>query len=218
MNEAYKDVRRLKMTLKTLEITWVEACCPLYTDSPLEAKKLSCIQFARLCTHYASLGGLSPAVGYNLELSYVKSIQAAKNAGGLLALQNDILDTFIQHVRQHKAALEQNISREIQMGCEYVLLHIESNLALEDIAAHASYTPYYFSRKFKQEMGMSINQYIKTQKIERSKTLLLTTDLSIQEIADKLSLCSATYLSSAFRSLVGCSPTAYRTGRGVNGK
>ena len=33
MNEAYKDVRRLKMTLKTLEITWVEACCPPYTDA-----------------------------------------------------------------------------------------------------------------------------------------------------------------------------------------
>ena len=33
MNEAYKDVRRLKMTLKTLEITWAEACCPPYTDA-----------------------------------------------------------------------------------------------------------------------------------------------------------------------------------------
>ncbi len=28
-----EDVRRLKMTLKTLEITWVEACCLLYTDA-----------------------------------------------------------------------------------------------------------------------------------------------------------------------------------------
>ncbi len=33
MNEAYKDVRRLKMTLNPLEITWAEACCPPYTDA-----------------------------------------------------------------------------------------------------------------------------------------------------------------------------------------
>ena len=33
MNEAYKDVRRLKVTLKTLEITWARACCLLYTDA-----------------------------------------------------------------------------------------------------------------------------------------------------------------------------------------
>ncbi len=35
MNEAYKDVRRLKMTLKTLEITWARACCLLYTDATI---------------------------------------------------------------------------------------------------------------------------------------------------------------------------------------
>jgi len=40
MNEAYKDVRRLKMTLKTLEITWVEACCPPYTDASISRNTL----------------------------------------------------------------------------------------------------------------------------------------------------------------------------------
>ena len=39
MNEAYKDVRRLKMTLKTLEITWAEACCPPYTDANVGGKR-----------------------------------------------------------------------------------------------------------------------------------------------------------------------------------
>lgn len=137
----------------------------------------------------------------------------AKNASALQSLQNEILDTFVQHVYQHKAASRQSVSQEIRLGCEYILQHIESDLALEDVSAYVNYTPYYFSRKFKREMGMSINQYIKIQKIERSKALLLTTNLSIQEIADKLSLCSPTYFSSAFRSLVGCSPTTYRTGR-----
>lgn len=31
-----------------------------YADSPLESKKISCVQFARLCAHYAALGGLPP--------------------------------------------------------------------------------------------------------------------------------------------------------------
>jgi len=41
MNEVYKDVRRLKMTLKTLEITWAEACCPPYTDASIGSWKMS---------------------------------------------------------------------------------------------------------------------------------------------------------------------------------
>lgn len=189
-----------------------------YASSPLESKKISCIQFTKLCAHYASLGGLSPAVSYNLEASYIQAISSANHISVLQTLQNDILDTYIRQVHSHNKALEQNISREIQMSREYVLMHVESDLTLEAIAAHVGYTPYYFSRKFKQETGESINHYIKVQKIEHSKTLLMSTDLSIQEIADKLSLCSPTYFSSAFRSLVGCSPTEYRLGRTVETK
>lgn len=183
------------------------------TGSPLEAKKISCIQFTKLCAHYASLGGLSPAVGYDLESAYHKAILSANQVSVLQTLQNDILDTFIKQVRQHKAALNSHISPEIRRGCEYILQNVESDLTLEDIAAHTGYTPYYFSRKFKQETGESVNHYIKAQKIEHSKILLMTTDLSIQEIADKLSLCSPTYFSSAFHSLTGCTPTQYRAGR-----
>ena len=48
MNEAYKDVRGLKMTLKTLEIAWVEACCLLYTDAsfPMTQNPTEDAQFA----------------------------------------------------------------------------------------------------------------------------------------------------------------------------
>ena len=48
MNEAYKDVRRLKMTLKTLEITWAEACCPPYTDARKGRYKNICFFFILL--------------------------------------------------------------------------------------------------------------------------------------------------------------------------
>jgi len=51
MNEAYKDVRRLKMTLKTLEITWAEACCPPYTDAKVSNIKVSKIKFPNKSEH-----------------------------------------------------------------------------------------------------------------------------------------------------------------------
>jgi len=47
MNEAYKDVRRLKMTLKTLEITWAEACCPPYTDASRTEGNMPSGRYAR---------------------------------------------------------------------------------------------------------------------------------------------------------------------------
>lgn len=187
-----------------------------FADSSVESKKISCIEFTKLCAHYAALGGLSPAVSYSLELSYVKAIQAANRVSALQTLQNDILDAFIHHVHQHKVALDECVSPEIQTAREYVVQHITEDLSLEDIAAQAGYSSYYFSRKFKREIGMSVNQYIKVQKIEYSKFLLATTDLAIQEITDWLSLCSSTYFSSAFHSVVGCSPTEYRRGRAVS--
>nr|MCR5826633.1 AraC family transcriptional regulator [Oscillospiraceae bacterium] len=72
------------------------------------------------------------------------------------------------------------------------------------------YAEYYLSRKFKAETGLSINNYIKIVKVERAKTLLLSTNLDIQEICDLLGFGSRSFFSQTFRKIVGVPPAAYR--------
>lgn len=63
---------------------------------------------------------------------------------------------------------------------------------------------------FAEVKGMAIQQFIIIQKIDRIKELLLYSQMSFKQIADKLRHSSVAHLSSQFRKVTGLSPSAYR--------
>ena len=112
---------------------------------------------------------------------------------------------MVDHRSQKK-----NNSKYIQSTCDFIDLHASEKLSLTEIAGRIGYTEYYLSRKFKQEMGISINDYIKKVKVDKAKTLLTATDLSIQEICDQLNFGSRSFFSEIFRKVTGTPPASYR--------
>ena len=79
-----------------------------------------------------------------------------------------------------------------------------------NISERLGYTEYYFSHKFKEVTGESVNAYIRRKKIEEAKLLLSGTRMSIQDISDELSFGSRSFFFSSFQKETGMSPTAYR--------
>jgi len=68
----------------------------------------------------------------------------------------------------------------------------------------------YFSSQFAAEEGLSLEQYIIRQKIERVKELLHYGELSLSEIADVLGYSSVAHLSAQFKKVCGITPSAYK--------
>ena len=65
--------------------------------------------------------------------------------------------------------------------------------------------------RFKKEFGQSPKEYILCKKMQAAQNLLLSTTLSIQQIAEMLGYSSVYYFSKAFRLYAGVSPKAFRT-------
>lgn len=61
------------------------------------------------------------------------------------------------------------------------------------------------------ETGTAIKNYIKNLRLEKAKSMLLTTDYSIARIAEELHFCSSSYFSSEFNKKEGVLPQAYRS-------
>ena len=174
----------------------------------LQQIKVSQIVFISLCTRAAIQGGISPELAYSRGDAYIQDVLDCKSIADAAHIGHTMYEDFIRMV--HKGRTNPNLSKQIQSCCDYIELHADEKLSLADIARRIGYAEYYLSRKFREETGLSINNYIKFVKVERAKTLLLSTNMDIQEICDALSFGSRSFFSQTFRSVVGVPPATYR--------
>ncbi len=69
---------------------------------------------------------------------------------------------------------------------------------------------HYLSNLFSTVIGITLEQYIIKQKIEKVKEYLFYDELSIKEISYKLGYSSVAHLSSQFKKITGFTPTAFK--------
>lgn len=113
-------------------------------------------------------------------------------------------------MRVHRCRENTGMSRAIRDCCDYIGLHLEEELTLAGLADMLGYSEYYFSRKFKREAGCTPGEYIRRQRLERSRVLLRISGKSIQAISERLQFCSLSYFSESFRKEYGMTPSQYR--------
>lgn len=104
-----------------------------------------------------------------------------------------------------------NISRiPIERAIEYIKRHIDGGIMLTEVAEYMHMNPSYFSRYFKEATGISFIDYVKSQKVERAKELLDSSNMKIHEVSDTLSYNSVQYFSTLFKNTTGFTPQEYR--------
>ncbi|MGN0373401.1 MAG: response regulator [Bariatricus sp.] len=95
---------------------------------------------------------------------------------------------------------------------EYIRQNFQKNLSLEEIAQSAGISPYYFSKLFKEESGITYIDYLTGIRIERAKKLLANSKLSIKQVCIDSGYINPNYFSRIFKKWTGVTPTEYRDG------
>ena len=80
---------------------------------------------------------------------------------------------------------------------------------LEELGKLVGSSPYYLSRVFSQEAGMTIQQYIRQIRMERAAELLRTGKCNVTEAAFEVGYSSLSHFSAVFRETFGCCPGLY---------
>ncbi|MEW2634201.1 helix-turn-helix domain-containing protein, partial [Streptomyces sp. NPDC048389] len=92
----------------------------------------------------------------------------------------------------------------------WALSRLGRPVSLAELAAHARMSVRTFSRRFREEVGMTPVQWLTQQRIDHARRLLETTDLPVDRVADESGFGTAASLRQHMAATVGVSPMTYR--------
>ncbi|MFF1840903.1 GlxA family transcriptional regulator [Streptomyces sp. NPDC058232] len=92
----------------------------------------------------------------------------------------------------------------------WALGRLDRPILLRDMAQQQSMSVRTFTRRFREEVGISPGQWLTQQRVERARGLLEATDLSIDQVARESGFGTATSLRQHIQAALGVSPTLYR--------
>ena len=92
----------------------------------------------------------------------------------------------------------------------YIDKNIYNGISLDGLSAKFYFSKAYISRIFRAEFGKTPKQYIDERRIVAAKYLLISTQLSVAQIAERLSFADSKHFANAFKAAAGVSPSEYR--------
>lgn len=89
--------------------------------------------------------------------------------------------------------------------------HAFDNFTLNEICEEINISKYHLCRIFKENLGMTITEFVKRKRLSLARRLLKNTDLKTTEIAQKCGFCNSSFFAKVFLREYGITPTDYRT-------
>ena len=99
---------------------------------------------------------------------------------------------------------------ELEISLQYIELHLSDKLRLSNVAEFVHISPTYFSKQFKDKLGMNFIEHLSKRRIETAKLLLRYTSLSILEVSQTVGYNESNYFSRVFKEATKTSPRDYR--------
>ncbi len=97
----------------------------------------------------------------------------------------------------------------ITTAVQYIREHYHQNITMATVANYVSMNYTWFSEKFKEQMGVNFNEYLKRFRMEQAKHLLEKGTFRVYEVAEKCGFKDVKHFMKSFRELNGMSAREY---------
>ena len=125
----------------------------------------------------------------------------------------EFCDALLHYLKQEYGTSEGALDYRksvLEAAKAYINQNLQKDLSLDTVATYMHFNAKYFSRLFKELSGMTLSEYIVQLRIEKAAALLVSTEDSVELIAETVGYRSASYLSRKFHDYFGCTPREYR--------
>ena len=101
-------------------------------------------------------------------------------------------------------------NRQVNLAATYINRNYNQRISLSDIADASGFSPNYLSRKFKEDTGIGVHEYLTYVRLNKAAIELAHTDHTITEVALNNGFSDSNYFKDAFHKAYGMSPRDYR--------
>ena len=159
---------------------------------------------------------LSPDVGWQSDILLVlgRIYREASADGRELTVQALVLqlwDMLSSHADSGNAVRPKDrVGERLRMMLEFIYDHYADDISLEDIASAGFVSKSTALETFSRGISVSPAAYLSEYRLHMAADLLVSTELTVSEIAGRTGFDSSGYLCRCFRKRYGSSPVAYR--------
>ena len=175
---------------------------------PLRQRKNLFIVTVTLTSRAAIQGGMQVDDAFTLSDSYIQQCELLSAPEQITNLQYRMLLDYTERVERLRRG--KTPSRLAVDVANYVQHHLSDAIKTEDIAEALYISRPYLSKKFKEDTGENIADFILKEKTEEAKRLLRYSDKSLTAIGSYLGFSSPSHFSRVFKAYVGSTPREYR--------
>jgi two-component system response regulator YesN len=169
--------------------------------------KVRLLELVSVLSRAAVEGGVDSDMMLEKNLAYVNKVMQIDNQEDLCAWLSTALNEFIELVY---AAQDAHKMTQIRPAIHHIATHYDEPLTLAAIAKAAHLSVSRLAHVFKEQMGITLIDYVTAVRIEQAKELLLGTDQSCTEICFQVGYNNQSYFTRTFKSLVGMTPRQFR--------
>lgn len=184
--------------------------------------------------HADELARQHPEVDVRADMLYVAEGQVLTSAGKTAALDLCLHLVYLDHgaaavnglarrlvVPSHRPGgqaqfiappPDPRVTDRLGPALDWARAHLDQPITVQDLARVAGLSTRQLARRMAAELGLTPLDWLHHQRITRAQDLLERTDASVEQIADRCGLGTATTLRRHFHRSLGITPTAYRTG------
>lgn len=151
-------------------------------------------------------------LGVSLERfeSYVPAVVYLMQSDSTACVEASLLLTeqILKHISVHRTSESNHL---LNMAKDYIREHIgDAALNLEAVSDHVGLSRVYFCKLFHRMEGVNFNTYLKRERIDKAKHLLLNTNMKVYEVSNAVGFSHAKYFGAVFKESVGQTPVEFQ--------
>ncbi len=169
--------------------------------------KARMVELLSVLSRAAAQGGVDINILLNKNLDYINNALNINTQEDLCAWISRALDDFIESVYSCQDARKMS---QLRPAIEYMDCNFDRPITLADIARAAHLSISRLAHLFREQMGITLIDYLTNVRINHAKRMLLTTDMNCTRICFEVGYNNQSYFTRTFKQVAGITPRQFR--------